>query len=294
VTKLIGLMPVRNEAWVLPFSGRALLTWADAIVFLDHASTDDTPAILAAIAEEAPDRVLILREPDPTWAEMDHRQRMLEAGRDLGGTHFAIVDADEVLAAHLRERVRVALPIMPQGFTLELPLLNCWRSLDTYRNDTASLFGSAWTTLLFRDRTDLSWAPKADGYQHHNRRPINAWPGMRIPPMNRNEGGLLHLQHASWRRLVAKHRLYKLQEVLRWPERSRALIDRMYNQALDEAGAKRHPVPPEWWAYPGLDRSMIDIAAQPWQELEVARLLAEHGEEMFEDLDLFEAECRYG
>ena len=175
-------MPVRNEAWILPYSARAVLTWVDHAIFLDHASTDDTPSILAEIAEEAPGRVLILREPDPTWAEMNHRQRMLEVGRDLGGTHFAIVDADEVLSAHLRERVRAALPIMPKGFTLELPLLNCWRSLDTYRNDTASLFGSAWATLLFRDRTDLSWQPRADGYQHHNRRPINAWPGMRIPP----------------------------------------------------------------------------------------------------------------
>ena len=64
----------------------------------------------------------------------------------------------------------------------------------------------------------------------------------------------------------------------------------MYSQALDEAGVKRHPVPPEWWAYNGLDRSRIDTDAQPWQEREVDRLLAEHGEEMFADLDLFEAE----
>ena len=97
---LTALMPVRNEDWIIGFSLRAALQWCDNAVAINHASTDRSAEIIEEIQRET-GRVTVLNEPDPKWDEMNHRQRMLDEGRRIGGTHFAIVDADEVITGHL-------------------------------------------------------------------------------------------------------------------------------------------------------------------------------------------------
>ncbi|MDP9120530.1 MAG: glycosyltransferase family 2 protein, partial [Acidobacteriota bacterium] len=84
--KLVGLMTVRNEEWVLGLSLRAALRFVDEMVVLDHASTDGTAALVERIAAEHPGRVRSLREVDPVWREVAWRQRLLEAGRAAGAT----------------------------------------------------------------------------------------------------------------------------------------------------------------------------------------------------------------
>ena len=104
--KLVALMPVRNEEWILRLSAAVALSWCDHIVFLDHASDDETGSILLSLAAARPGQVTILLDPDPTWKEMEHRQALLDAGREVGGTHFALVDADEIITANLRPHIR--------------------------------------------------------------------------------------------------------------------------------------------------------------------------------------------
>ena len=100
--KLIGLMPVRNENWILGCSLRAALKWCDAMVVLAHCCTDNSFAIIDEISNEHPNRVVaMIRPSEDEWPEMEHRQKLLDVGRALGGTHFALVDADEVLTAQL-------------------------------------------------------------------------------------------------------------------------------------------------------------------------------------------------
>ena len=95
----------------------------------------------------------------------------------------------------------------------------------------------------------------------------------------------MHLQHACWRRLTAKHQWYKATEAILWPHRSREEIRKLYSAALDETGIRLFPVPEEWWDH-GLDRALIELERPPWQEGEVERLIAKYGRESFADLDL--------
>src|SRR5687768_3759320 len=104
--RLIATLPAHNEAWVIGASLRAALRWCDAVVVLLHACTDTTPAIVDAIASEHPGRVEIIWDGDAKWSEMTHRQWMLEAARDMGATHLAIVDADEILTGNLIPQIR--------------------------------------------------------------------------------------------------------------------------------------------------------------------------------------------
>lgn len=307
--KLVAISPVRNESWVIPYSARAALTWVDEIVFLDHASTDATPQILSEIAAEHPGRVTILRQDDPTWDEMNHRQTLLEAARERGASHIAILDADEILAANLRVEVSRMTAFLAPGHILHVPLHNLWRSLEVYRNDGYSLYGCSWAALTFRDAPELCWQPAEDGYQHHSRTPENAEEGLRVPKTGglehhlrnatgdpttlmraylavRDGGGLMHLQHASWGRLRAKQALYQLIEAIRWPHRDREAIRELYSASLDEKGAVLKPVPSSWWEY-DIPRELIDADAEPWQEGECRRLLTKYGRKAFDGLDLF-------
>jgi hypothetical protein len=179
-------------------------------------------------------------------------------------------------------RKRIAL--LPPGGVLVCPIHNLWRSLDGYRNDDRK-FGNGWVILAFGDHPQAEWKPAEDGYQFHQRLPHGRWLSPMRWPVERERGGLMHLQHASWRRLVAKHNFYKMTEVIRWPHRDREVIRKLYNTALDETDIRIFPVPPEWWAH-GIDRNLIDLDAVPWQEAEVQKLLAEYGSEFFEGLDL--------
>src|SRR5258707_13829349 len=98
--KLICLMPARNESWVIGFSARAALMWCDELIILNHASTDNTGAIIQDIALETR-RVRYMYVPDPCWTEMSHRQSLLTVARQYGATHIVLVDADEVLTGNL-------------------------------------------------------------------------------------------------------------------------------------------------------------------------------------------------
>jgi hypothetical protein len=279
--KLVSITPVRNEGWVLGLSLRALLRWVDEAVVLVHASTDDSLEIASRVAAET-GRVTIRVEDDPVWREMEHRQRLLELARSRGATHIAPVDADEVLTGDWLRRIRGQLTELPMGRFASIPMRNLHRSIYRYRSDAGIWGKRAGTMLAFRDAPSLCWSA-VNGYDHHHRAPSGSRQGPRLV----DGGGLMHLQFASWRRLTAKHALYKMVERIRWPHKAVAEIDRLYSLALNESGAETAAVPAAWWAPYADLLPHLRLDAEPWQEREARRLWDVHGPAPFERLNLF-------
>lgn len=285
---LIAIMPARNESWVIGLSLRVALKWCDEVVVLDHASTDDTPAIVSEVADENPGRVHILIENNPEWAEMAHRQRLLESARGRGATHIALVDADEVLCGDMLPVIRQEIESLGPGQLIHAAMPCTWRSLDQYRVGRSIWANRFDLALAFGDRRDLLWRA-ANGYDHHHREPYGAQLARRLYAGS----GVMHLQFASWRRLTAKHRAYKIMERLKYPDKPVAEIDRTYSLALDERGLCLADAPESWWEPYRSILGHVDLNAVPWQEAECERLLALHGRDRFAGLDLFEeAPCR--
>lgn len=311
--KLVGLMPVRNEAWVLGLSLRVALQWCDEVVCLDHASTDSSAVLISQIHDESEKRVWWRHEPDSNWNEMAHRQRLLEMSRQRGATHIAIIDADEILTGDLLcpigavETVRGATnhgPLIrdyvkttPPGSILQLPLYNLRGSLDRYHAN--GIWGDRWVSLVFADDPRLSWTGDTD----HHREPFGM-PARFHKPIEQGRGGILHMWGASERRLRAKHALYKVSNRLRFPKRTTREIELMYNLWRSPAdSAAMYPqekdwhkawefrnVPKEWWqAHEDLTApdGNVDLRGEPWQESMVRELLKNHGQERFQGLDLF-------
>lgn len=287
--KLVATMPLRNEAWIVGMSARIVLQWCDALVVLLHASTDRTPEILEEIAAEHPGRVFILQEDGSVWKEMEHRQRLLEAARGLGATHVAITDADEVLTGNHLATVRDRIAALPAGKYLAAGMPCMWRGLDQYRTDGRIWANRQDLVLAFADSPELSWRP-VNGYDHHHRAPLGASHSGRVLL----DGGVMHLQWASWRRLTAKHAWYQMHERIRYPHKAVRDIARLYGYAPDESGLRTAPAPESWWApYQDLRRHVVLVAEEPsWHEAECRRMLAEHGAERFSGLNLHGVETR--
>lgn len=304
--KLIGLMVVRNEAWILGASLRSALEWCDEVVVVDHASTDDTRKIITDVTGDYAYRVHYSRweptktvkamrdgkefeipvvDPDAPWDEMAVRQHSLELGRKHGGTHFAIVDADEMVTANLLPFVRDWFERLQPGQLLELPML-AMRTLHHYQADD-SVWSSAFITLGFADvKGKLSWKPAVDGYQHHNRPPYGYVEPRYRPVGEKEYGGVMHLQFCNRRRLLAKHYLYAYTDHLRWPGReTKAELSRKYSQAL-EAPKHTRQIPSEWWD--GALLRLVNLDDVPWQEWQLSELLRQHGEDKFKGITLLE------
>lgn len=279
---LIGIMPARTEGWCIGLSLRAAAMWCDEVLVLDHASTDETSDIVGQVSGET-GRVVLMTETNTEWAEMSHRQRMLEYARRRGATHVAIIDADEVLTGNLLPAIRGMVDELQPGQLLQIPMRNMHRSIAQYRSDW-SAFGQAITTVAFADAPGLGWRD-AGGYPHHHREPYGAKVGQRLYP-SQLEGGVMHLQFANWRRLVAKQTWYQCMEAVRFPDKSIDKIATMYSLSMDETGLATTAAKAEWWLpYERLMRH-LDLDCEPWHEAEVDAMLHKHGAEKFAGLNL--------
>lgn len=285
--RLIGMMCCRNEDWILSLSARAALMWCDAIVILNHASTDQTDLIiLKLIAEFGSDRIRA-QYVDGDWAEMKHRQQMLEWARERGATHVAIVDSDEILSGNLLGSIRTHIESMAPGWILQLPGYNLRGGLDRYHAN--GIWGDRWFSTAFGDNPRLGWS----GDRFHQREPGGLAMRQHRPIMQ-GQGGIMHLWGASERRLRAKHAAYKMIETLRWPSKPKQDIDRLYSLAFVPSANMQYEqlwryaeVPAEWWEPYSDLRSCVKLDSIPWQEEMCRKLHVEHGAERFAGLDLF-------
>ena len=290
--KLVAVMPVRNEAWVLGLSARVALMWCDAICILNHASTDRTPEILNDLQTDYSGRVHVVSMPGEVWTEMQHRECLLELARAKEGTHVAMVDADEILTGNLLQDGAIPQWWRLQTFDgnhrmLELPGYNLRGGIYWYHAN--GVWGKRWFSLAFKDSPRLHWA----GNKFHHREPHGVH-FQSYRPIKQGDGGIMHLWGVSEKRLIAKHALYKIVERIRWPEKPVEEIDQMYSWAIHGAATYGTPatwqygqVPSEWWKPYGPLLTYLDINAEPWQIEECWRLVKQHGHEKFIGLDLF-------
>lgn len=116
--KIITLLPVKNESWILRFSLKNFSLFSDAIIILDDGSTDN----LHEIIKEFPKVISIPFSQKEELVDMSLRRSiLLKAGRKEGGTHFIFLDADETLSEDFALSIRKYLEPMKIGETLTLP-----------------------------------------------------------------------------------------------------------------------------------------------------------------------------
>ena len=279
--KLIAIMPVRNSDWILGLTARAALMWCDGLVLLNHASTDGTARICGDLFRESPGRVSIIEERGGTWAEMAHRQRLLDEARRMKDTHIALVDDDECLSGNLLPTIRGHIEQTPERLIFCLSWILLRGSI--HKCHIRGPWCMADVSTAFRDAPEWSWSAAAQGgYDHHHRHPWGH-PWIPFAPIRRQDGGMMHLQAVSDRRVRAKALLYCLVERLRWPDRKTpAELSKQYGLAVyderPEFLENLGDVPACWWeAYEraGL-MQYLHPESEPWQLSQARAMIREH------------------
>jgi hypothetical protein len=288
--KVVALTATRNEDWVLGLSLRVSLSYCDAVAITDHGSTDRTAEIIRDAQAEFPDRqISVRRAEDEEWMEMDVRQELLDRGRALGGSHFVIVDADEVPTGNLFAQLRELALRPARGCFVSLPMIATYHSPNVFRWD------GPWGETnqipwAFCDSTSLRW--RVSGASQLHRRTPHKAVNQGLLVAGKGLGGLFHLQFVSKARLRSKAVWYKMIETLRYPGKwSQADLNHIYDWTLrEEADIQLYDVPDSWWA-PYREKGWLKHFAPdsvPWQLHEARKLVARHGRERFSGLDLHE------
>jgi hypothetical protein len=286
--KVVGLMTVRNEDWILGLTLRGAMQIVDEMIVLDHASIDGTAQIIHEVAEEFPGRIHYQRRDDPVWREASIRQGLIDDGRKLGGTHFWMIDADELVTGNIVPEIRMMLAALEPGDLLTLPWFPIWGSLDRCRRDGNRYWCAKRTIYGFRDHADLQYEARKNrpACDIHTRAPIS--PGKKREHwLDDLRHGVMHFVAAERSRLVAKAAWYKMIETVRFSDVSAEQLNANYNRDLDETELVTVPVEADWWA-PYLPwRKHVHLNRPTWFEWDCQLMWRQHGPEKFNGLELW-------
>ncbi len=297
MSKIVAILPVRNEAWCIGLTLRALLMWVDCVVIGLHSCTDPTADILTEIIHEGDEsdcgsRISWMKFDEQSWTEMAHRNALLENARSLrtlsgeSASHIVIVDCDEILSGNLLPTIRQMVLATPRGSVLQLPWVQLKGSVSTYIS--SGMWSQQCASTAFPDDPAYHWAAR-NGYDHHHRHPMGK-PLAYHMPLGRNvmAGGIMHGQMISERRLRAKQKWYVLTEATRWPGRKTYQeLNAMYGPTV-HCKDKLEAVPAEWWAPYQHLLKYLDLESEPWQEKAAQEMIDKYGRDYFAGLDLFE------
>lgn len=310
-SKIVGLVPVRNEEIFIANCLRALAPYTDAIVVLDDVSTDRTLAIVESLKDECHiERIIAKKE----WVrnEMADREAMLVAGREIGGTHFIVIDADELFATPCIENnwLRNTILQMKPGQVLVFPYLHVWGDYLHYRNDRLCSPGIPFIyDPIFCDDGHCSYyaghANGPSGAIHVGRIPANLNPKQQIfIPYSDVQHGVIHLRFVDLDQARIKVIWYMCLELIKKGEQDKsapshrqhaAAINSFYQQSIhhaplfNNANVNLEQIPDSWYDYPGFNIDCFNktSALHHLQKAEVLQWMQHYGTEYFRELNWY-------
>jgi glycosyltransferase involved in cell wall biosynthesis len=272
--KIIALMPVKNEAWILPSTYPQLRRFVDQVIVLDGGSTDGTHQYLKA------NGAIIFDQKDPAVKGSEWRQFLLDEGRARGGTHFIWLDADETFTSNFWPKLRDVLDNMRPGQALMMDWLCLWKSPFKLRFDN-----SVWTILpkdfVFCDDGLTNFQNVAD---HEPRTPV-VHANQNLIRIERSAGAVLHFQFVPFLRFQTKQAYFRCRELVYW-NRDPLKINESYQITLDKKNIHCINLPSSWISgIENLDH-IYDMDGGWYRDL-ILSWFEEYGIDYFEKLDIW-------
>jgi hypothetical protein len=228
--RLLALLAARDEMRFLPGFVENVAPQVDGIVALDDGSTDGTGDYLAS----RPEVVELLDVPPgrPSWDEPRNHRRLVEAALRHGAEWLLVVDADERLERHFRERAeRIIRRGQRAGRTAYAVHARELWTPDRYRVD--GIWKGKVQATLFEARPDHEFDTRP---LHGHKAPLQARrPNGRFPVANLN---VYHLRMIQPDDRLARRRRYELAD----PE-ARWQPNLGYAYLTDETGLRLKKIP---------------------------------------------------
>lgn len=278
--KVICIVPVRNEAWILARFLECASLWSDHIIIADQNSTDGSRDIAKQYS-----KVILIDNVSEEFNEPERQKLLISEARKIEGQRILIaLDADECLT----------------GNFLSSPE---WKTLTASSPGTVLKF--QWINLL----PDMQncWIPKEervfgfvdDGISEHVGRIIHS---QRVPIPERaralslKEIKILHYQYADWSRMQSKHRWYQMWERINHPQKSSISIYRRYNHMYPAVRDTPIPIDKNWFKdYVSHDIDMTSVVSFPrsyWWDQEVIKFFEEYTPQYFSKIGVWDCQWK--
>ena len=277
--KIVALLPFKNEAQFLGAYCSSLTGIVDAIVAIDDGSTDNSSEVLR---EKSPVPVCI-ENSDSTedWSVDKIRQQLLDAGRDVGGTHFVCLDADEAFTGQFKNRAKEIMARLEPGQKIQMQWLAMWKSVTHYRDDT-SVWSNNYKDFIFFDKKGQDYSsaylcePRTPGPSNENT----------LLKLNSKYGAVFHYQFSDFDNFQMKQAWYRCRELV--SGKKILDINQKYSITLDEPNVFVRPAEEEW--KDGINFPMVTYrknSKDTWHYHEIIRLFDEHGIKSFYPLKIW-------
>lgn len=280
--KIIALLPVKNESWILDTYLKSMSCVADEIILLDDGSTDSSISI-ARNYEKV--KIFFSRDfvKNPSSTDFSElRQCLLNLGRDAGGTHFIWLDADEIFSSNFIPTAREKILKLQPGEKLMLSWVNLWKSTDVYVADN-SVWAKSYKDFIVCDKDDIFFKKR---FIHEDRTPGSNDTAVHLPE---ESGVVLHFNFVNWEKTQLKQALYRCMELC-GGEKSVRRINLNYEFTFEEPTMVLKKVPPVWTE--GIhekDFSLCDITKE-WRYSKLLELFDTHTILFFEGLEIWHIE----
>lgn len=274
--KIIALMPVKNEAWILPYSIKTLSEFCDVVIVADQRSNDNSRDILAHFPK------VVVIDNNAQGHSNVIRWKLLDRARDYEGFNLILsVDADEIIPPQLfKEFLNHHLPSIKRGTWLDFWWVQLWKSIHYYRNDS-SVWSNNWKPIGFLDDRELTYANTVVINDHTARVPGPP----RTPHQRVLHAPLLHFQWVVWTRSQMKQAWYRCCEFLH--ERSNpVIINQKYAITLEDPAAGLTPAPAAWLRGLGIPEDFAKNGSD-WHLQDILRWFQQYGISHFEPLEIW-------
>jgi hypothetical protein len=277
--KIIALMPVKNEAWILRETLTPLSKICDHVIIADQNSTDSTRSIAKSFYNvKVIDNNAIGHSNSVRWL-------LLDAAREISGNNFIInIDADEAISPVLFKKFfsEKNIKLIP-GVSFEVPWIQLWKSTRYYRDDN-SVWSNNWKPIAFVDDRKCDYLREFVINDHTSRIPILD-EDLRIRV---NDLPLLHYQWVSWRRVQVKQAWYRCSELLNGLLSAKD-INSKYSDSLNDSELGLSEVPHAWCEDVFISH-IIEESKSDWHMSEILNWFEVFGVEFFKELDIWHIE----
>lgn len=269
--KIIALLPVKNEEWILSTYIHSMKSVADEIIALDDNSIDNTRQILID------NGVIVLESDNSTTVNMSQKRTLLlEEGRKRGGTHFIWLDADEIFSNNFIKDFKYFINKLKTGEKLILPWITLWK--DSYRERIDGVWKENYKDVIVYDTPDLSFENKelsegrTQGFNN------------KIIKLSRDEGAILHFQFVNFEDSQIKQAWYRCVELIQYKKDPKK-INNTYSISLDNNRVKTRTISNHF-----LENTILPINFATKKDeyiKEISNLFNKYGIKFFEPLDIW-------
>jgi len=274
--KIIALLPVLNEAWILPHALGCLSAFCDVVIVNDQHSDDGSREICRTFP-----KVVLLESPE---SQISTRARwtLLDAARDYDGHNLLwYTDADELVSpSSVRRVVESRRDALVPGTVVECSYIHLWTSPRRYRHDGWKYAPHAKAIALVDDRR-MDYDRSRLQSIHEPRVPLDGATGVLLA----EDMKVLHLQWLLMQRTQFRQAWYRCRE---WLDggRTAAEINERYAPTLPDPRVQTTEVPAAWLEGLTFPDFSVDREVS-WSERDIFAWFAEHTPEFFEPLEIW-------